>query len=220
MLGETQWQWLEDQLGHSPADLNIVVSSIQVLTTNPLVESWGHFPHAKARLLDLLVRTRPKHLLLLSGDVHFAELLGNPPIELTSSGMTHTCGTTFWARACGPLIRAFPRHRRHTPSYLGRQGNGDESEWEGSGEGFFTGYNFGFVEVEGNETTGLATVWASALDADGVEHLRVQIPEDSTESLIDALSAMDEQWQQGKFRLRSPTVSLSSLRACVAYALK
>ena len=80
MLGETQWQWLEDQLGHSPADLNIVVSSIQVLTTNPLVESWGHFPHAKARLLDLLVRTRPKHLLLLSGGVHYAELLGNPPI--------------------------------------------------------------------------------------------------------------------------------------------
>jgi hypothetical protein len=30
---------------------------------------------------------------------------------ILSSGMTHTCGTTFWARACAPLIRAFNRHR-------------------------------------------------------------------------------------------------------------
>ena len=54
---------------------------------------------------------RLRWLLRATGDVHFAELLGNPPLELTSSGMTHTCGTTFWARACAPLIRLWDRHR-------------------------------------------------------------------------------------------------------------
>ena len=39
----------------------------QVLTSNPLVESWAHFPMAKRRLLNLLLETKPTNLLLLSG---------------------------------------------------------------------------------------------------------------------------------------------------------
>lgn len=46
----------------------------QVLTSNPLVESWGHFPRSRKRLLDLLHRTNPAGLVMLSGDVHHAEL--------------------------------------------------------------------------------------------------------------------------------------------------
>ncbi|CAN0414204.1 unnamed protein product, partial [Laminaria digitata] len=46
----------------------------QVLTSNPLVESWGHFPRSRKRLLDLLQRTDPAGLVILSGDVHHAEL--------------------------------------------------------------------------------------------------------------------------------------------------
>jgi hypothetical protein len=172
----------QGQLLASPASVHIIVSSIQVLTSNPLVESWAHFPAAKRRLLELLLRARPHNLILLSGDVHFAELSGNPPIELTSSGMTHTCGTTFWARACAPLIRAFNRHRRHPSSYLsgsGRGSAGDSREgrggggagaWEGSGEGFYTGYNFGLVEIDHSSSADvLPTVWASVLDVNGSE---------------------------------------------------
>jgi hypothetical protein len=40
------------------------------------VESWGHFPTAKQRLLQLLDTTKPKGLLILSGDVHYAEIAG------------------------------------------------------------------------------------------------------------------------------------------------
>jgi hypothetical protein len=47
VLGEAQWAWLEEQLVDSTASVHIVVSSIQILTTNPLVESWGHFPKAQ-----------------------------------------------------------------------------------------------------------------------------------------------------------------------------
>lgn len=47
----------------------------QMLTSNPLVESWGHFPRSKDRMLDLLRRTDPAGLVILSGDVHHAELI-------------------------------------------------------------------------------------------------------------------------------------------------
>ena len=50
-----------------------------MLTSNPLVESWAHFPAAKRRLLRLLQDTNPANLLLLSGDVHYAELSGAIP---------------------------------------------------------------------------------------------------------------------------------------------
>ena len=56
--------------------MHLIVSSVQLLTSNPLVESWGHFPASKARLLALLAEARPASALVLSGDVHFAEFLG------------------------------------------------------------------------------------------------------------------------------------------------
>ena len=61
----------------------------QVLTSNPLVESWGHFPRSRKRLLDLLQRTDPAGLVILSGDVHHAELASgwqaSPPAPSTGA---------------------------------------------------------------------------------------------------------------------------------------
>ena len=54
----------------------------KVLTTNPLVESWGHFPAARRRLLALLEKYRPAGLLLLSGDVHYSEVSQPPPVPV------------------------------------------------------------------------------------------------------------------------------------------
>ncbi|EKX48825.1 hypothetical protein GUITHDRAFT_68468, partial [Guillardia theta CCMP2712] len=111
ILGEEQWLWLEDELKNSRAAVHILVSSIQVLTSNNLVESWKHFPRSKRKLLELILRYRPSNLVILSGDVHFAERLfqlsGRPAVEVTSSGMTHTCATVwseFLARPFSPLI--------------------------------------------------------------------------------------------------------------------
>lgn len=76
---------------------------VQVLSVNPIVEGWGHFPESQKRLLSLLNQYSPKGLVLISGDVHFAELLSTQPptedaprevLEVTSSGMTHTCTQT------------------------------------------------------------------------------------------------------------------------------
>ena len=48
MLGEAQWKWLRSELSDSKAAVHIIVSSVQVLTSNPFVESWGHFPQVRA----------------------------------------------------------------------------------------------------------------------------------------------------------------------------
>lgn len=107
MLGDEQWKWLQAELESSQAQVHVVVSSVQVLTTNPVMELWGHFPQERKRLLELL--NEVPGTILLSGDVHrdaeFLTLLPNNNnhkqqqqsllMEGTSSGLTHTCRTPF-----------------------------------------------------------------------------------------------------------------------------
>ncbi len=157
VLSEEQWLWLEEQLDldldldfeseggqqvedteddeeddeKRTASVYIIGSSIQVLTTNPAIESWGHYPNERLRLLKLLNgvgkrrrrknsgtntdededracgqgRGRSPAVILLSGDVHHAEILDSSVglkqnnnwndgdgriIEVTSSGLTHS----------------------------------------------------------------------------------------------------------------------------------
>ena len=99
MLGPTQWRWLEHELtvARDDAALILVVSGMQVLPLSPVMkskhEAWSHFPTSKARLVSLL-RKATAPAMILSGDVHFAELseatcIEGKLIEFTSSGMTH-----------------------------------------------------------------------------------------------------------------------------------
>ncbi|KAH7650269.1 hypothetical protein FG379_003341 [Cryptosporidium bovis] len=96
ILGKEQWIWLEKELSESEANVNIIVSSIQVTTLYPVIESWGQFPESKNKLFNLLNKTKAKGVLFLSGDVHFGqifELNDNKNfdiIEVTSSGITHS----------------------------------------------------------------------------------------------------------------------------------
>jgi alkaline phosphatase D len=96
VLGETQWQWLREQLQGSDADAHIIGSGIQMLPTQHRFEKWSNFPAARQRLLSLLAETQPKGVLLLSGDRHIGEMsrlavpgLAQPVLEVTSSGLTH-----------------------------------------------------------------------------------------------------------------------------------
>jgi alkaline phosphatase D len=73
ILGPEQWDWLEDQL-REPADLKILVSSIQVIADDHGFEKWGNFPKEKQRLYDLMAKTKPKNLIILSGDRHLASI--------------------------------------------------------------------------------------------------------------------------------------------------
>lgn len=92
MLGDAQWRWLEDRL-REPAELRLVVSSIQVLAEGHGWERWGNFPRERQRLYDLVATTRANGVLFLSGDRHlgafYRETAGTPyPLsEATSSGI-------------------------------------------------------------------------------------------------------------------------------------
>lgn len=96
MLGEAQWKWLEKELRNSQANLTILCSSVQVIADDHGHEKWGNFPNQRKRLLSLISQTKPKNLLILSGDRHMTEVskmempgLSYPLYDFTSSGMTH-----------------------------------------------------------------------------------------------------------------------------------
>jgi len=94
VLGKEQWAWLERRL-REPAEVRLIVSSIQVIANEHGSEKWDNFPHERARLLELLRRTRANGVLVISGDRHLAELsllppadgIGYPLYDLTTSGL-------------------------------------------------------------------------------------------------------------------------------------
>lgn len=100
ILGEEQWTWLEKELKESKADINLIISSIQIIPEEHLYEKWANFPSARKRFFDLISATQPKGAILISGDRHMAEIskmelenLPYPLYEITSSGLTHTWST-------------------------------------------------------------------------------------------------------------------------------
>jgi len=97
MLGNKQWNWLENQLKNSNAHFNILMSSIQFLSYEHGFESWGTMPNEVETLENLLKTTQVKNTIILSGDRHISEIskkdidgLNYPLIDFTSSGMTHS----------------------------------------------------------------------------------------------------------------------------------
>ncbi len=96
VLGPQQWRWLERQLTDSPARWFWLVSSIQILPDEHAYEAWARFPAARERLIRMLETTRPRGLVLVSGDRHLAEISrmrtrgGLDLVEITASGMTHS----------------------------------------------------------------------------------------------------------------------------------
>lgn len=96
ILGEEQWQWLEQQLTHTTADIHFICSGYQVIAEEQPFEKWNEIPRARQRLFDLLAKTQPRNPIILSGDRHLGEIsravdprLPQPIYDITSSGMTH-----------------------------------------------------------------------------------------------------------------------------------
>ncbi|WMN06130.1 alkaline phosphatase D family protein [Marivirga arenosa] len=96
VLGEEQWNWLENQLSDDAVSLYIIASGIQMIPEDHDYEKWANFPKERQRLLDLIQEKQPKGVVLLSGDRHIGEIsridlegLDYPLVEITSSGLTH-----------------------------------------------------------------------------------------------------------------------------------
>ncbi len=95
MLGETQWTWLQEQL-LKPAELRLIVSSIQVLAQGHGFERWGNLPGERQKLFGLVKETAANGVIFLSGDRHLGALYrqtdGVPYdlYEITSSGINRS----------------------------------------------------------------------------------------------------------------------------------
>ena len=89
ILGAAQWAWLRQVL-REPAQLRLLVSSIQLLSDDHPYERWGNFPRERERLLQLLRQTND--VVVVSGDRHRAEIsamaLGERTlVDVTSSSL-------------------------------------------------------------------------------------------------------------------------------------
>ena len=99
MLGQRQWEWLEQQLAR-PADVRILASSLQVVADFPGWEAWINYAEDHQRLLQTIRARRANGLFCISGDTHYAEvsrLTTNAPYPLwdfTSSGLTEVWPVT------------------------------------------------------------------------------------------------------------------------------
>lgn len=95
LLGETQWQWLEQEL-RKPADIRIIGSGSQFGISFNGYEAWANFPHEQKRFLELLKKTGAGGVLFITGDVHYGEISKlqypglYPVYDVTASGLTST----------------------------------------------------------------------------------------------------------------------------------
>jgi alkaline phosphatase D len=95
-----------------PADLRLVVSSIQVLTASSNYEAWRQLPHEQARLFRLIAN---QSVVLLSGDVHVGGFYEyGSLVEITSSSLTHTVpiGDAFSVHCPTPDVCELPDAHR------------------------------------------------------------------------------------------------------------
>lgn len=92
MLGDAQWKWLEEQL-HEPADLRLIVSSIQVEHEEQPNEKWLNMPAQREKLFKSISDAKANGVVFISGDVHHGEIAGMDigagytVYEVTSSGL-------------------------------------------------------------------------------------------------------------------------------------
>ena len=100
MLGETQWRWLEQRFC-DPADIRLVVSSIQFVASASGQECWSNLPGERERMLRLIRSTKAEGVIFLSGDRHWSEVSATnsqmpyPIYDVTCSSLNqlHARGT-------------------------------------------------------------------------------------------------------------------------------
>lgn len=97
MLGEAQWNWLAETL-REPADIRLLVSSIQVIADGHGWEAWRTMPLEREKLYTTIEESGANGVVLISGDRHRAGLYrlagetGYPLYEMTASSLNLSFG--------------------------------------------------------------------------------------------------------------------------------
>lgn len=73
LLGPLQWAWLLQEL-QKPADLRIIVSSIQMINSEHGWEKWSNLPEERDKLLRMIKNSGANRVIFLSGDRHHANI--------------------------------------------------------------------------------------------------------------------------------------------------
>lgn len=98
MLGNEQWTWLQNQLA-APADIRLIVSSVQVLPTVHGWEAWSALPREREQLFETIKQTGANGVVFVSGDRHTGFLykdtsvLPYSALELTASSLNVSFAT-------------------------------------------------------------------------------------------------------------------------------
>ena len=132
MLGETQWAWLEQEL-KSEQRLTFIASGLQVNVEDrfSITEQWDD--PSRLRLMNL-IKEKPG-VILLTGDIHFGEVLVNqcwkfPLIEFTSSGLSHTEYTLYGSLAYWYLFMCNAMTYHSQPRVLKKHFGTIEIDWD------------------------------------------------------------------------------------------
>lgn len=153
MLGDEQWEWLAAQL-KKPAELRLLVSSVQVIPDEHGWEKWGNLPRERKKLLDI-IRDNATNVIILSGDRHFAEISMLPP---------ETDGGPFY-----PVYEV-------TSSGLNQTGLPDEdNRFRVEGTGVFNRANFGLIEVDWRGEDPLLTLEIRDVDGKVVREVKTTL---------------------------------------------
>ncbi len=92
MLGDAQWEWLAGEL-KKPAELRLLVSSIQVHADGHGWEAWRTMPAEREKLYNLIDDSGAKGVVILSGDRHAGsiyrrdDVVDYPLYEVTASSL-------------------------------------------------------------------------------------------------------------------------------------
>lgn len=132
MLGDEQWAWLEEQL-KKPADLRLIISSIQVVPVDHGFEKWGNLPEERRKLFGMIRDTGASGVVFLSGDRHTADISVLPPqtddgpdypvFDITASALNQVL----------PAVRPEPNRYR------------------AAGTGIYGQPNFGMIVIDWNQ---------------------------------------------------------------------
>ena len=134
VLGARQWAWLEEAL-REPAEVRIVLSSIQVAATEHGFEQWGHFPAERARLLETIRASGARGVIVVSGDRHTAELSRIPAGEGALAYPLHDLTASSLNQPRGGGGGEEPNRHRLGPRYQGVNFGTIEIDWRDAAAG-------------------------------------------------------------------------------------
>lgn len=124
LLGKTQWDWLENELKNSTANLHFIMTGLSIFSPLlPYTDEWWQYPKEVNRLLSLLKTYNVKAPLFLTGDKHFSSIFKySGQLEFMSSGLTHTAPRRTW----------WYLGRKYPTTYFGLSYGRIDIDWEGN----------------------------------------------------------------------------------------